>query len=61
MPLWRQGTPDLEELKVQYYRLYIQYHQHEHNYLEVCRCYRAIYDTPSIQADAAQWRPVRPS
>ena len=54
-----QGTPSLEELKLQYYRLYIQYYQQEHNYLEICRCYRAIYDTPSILADPAQWQPVR--
>jgi hypothetical protein len=30
-----QGTPTLNELKLQYYRLYIQYYQQEHNYLEV--------------------------
>jgi hypothetical protein len=54
-----QGTPSLEELKLQYYRLYIQYYQQEHNYLEICRCYRAIYDTPSILADPAQWQPVQ--
>ena len=53
-----QGTPSLEELKLQYYRLYIQYYQQQHNYLEICRCYRAIYDTPSILADPAQWQPV---
>lgn len=30
-----QGTPSLEELKLTYYRLYIQYYQQEYNYLEV--------------------------
>lgn len=54
-----QGTPTLEELKLQYYRLYIQYYQQEHNYLEICRCYRAIYDTPSVLAEPSQWQPVR--
>jgi len=44
-----------------YYRLYIQYYQQEHNYLEVCRCYRAIYDTPSVLKDAQQWQSVRTS
>ena len=54
-----QGTPSLEELKLQYYRLNIQFHQQEHNYLEICRCYRAIYDTPSIVADDTAWKQVR--
>lgn len=54
-----QGTPSLEELKLQYYRLNIQFHQQEHNYLEICRCYRAIYDTPSIVADDSAWKQVR--
>lgn len=58
LPACAQGTPSLEELKLQYYRLYIQYYQQEHNYLEICRCYRAIYNTPSILADSAQWQPV---
>lgn len=35
-----QGTPSLEALKLQYYELMIRFHQHEGNYLEVCRCYR---------------------
>lgn len=56
--LCAQGTPSLEELKLQYYRLYIQYYQQEHNYLEICRCYRAIYDTHSVLADPSQWQPV---
>ena len=51
-----QGTPTLEELKLQYYRLYIQYHAQDHSYLEICRCYRAILDTPSVTADTASWQ-----
>jgi 26S proteasome regulatory subunit N5 len=50
-----KGTPSLEELKIQYYTLMIQYHLHEKNFLEVCRSYRAILDTPSIAADPQAW------
>jgi len=50
-----KGTPSLEELKIQYYSLMIQYHLHEKNYVEVCRSYRAILDTPGIAADPAAW------
>jgi len=50
-----KGTPSLEELKIQYYSLMIQYHLHEKNYVEVCRSYRAILDTPGIAADPTAW------
>lgn len=55
-----QGIPSLPELKLRYYELMIVYHQHYHNYLEICRCYKAIYESDGVQADAAQWQPVRP-
>jgi 26S proteasome regulatory subunit N5 len=53
-----QGIPSLPELKLRYYELMIAYHQHSHNYLEVCRCYKAIYESEGVQADASQWQPV---
>lgn len=53
-----EGTPSLEALKLQYYALMIRFYQHEANWLEVCRCYRAVYDTPSIQEEAARWQDV---
>lgn len=53
-----QGIPSLSELKLRYYELMIVYHQHYHNYLEICRCYKAIYESDGVQADPAQWQPV---
>ena len=50
-----KGTPSLEELKIKYYSLMIQYHLHEKNFVEVCRSYRAILDTPGIAADPTAW------
>ena len=32
----------------------IEMDEHERNYLNICRHYRAIYDTPSIQEDAVE-------
>ena len=52
----RQGTPPLGELKLQYYNLMIRYHLHANDYLEVCRCYQAIYEAPQVAADAARWQ-----
>lgn len=53
-----EGTPSLEELKLQYYAAMIRYYAHMHDYLEICRCYRAVYETPSVQQDAARWKEV---
>jgi 26S proteasome regulatory subunit N5 len=49
------GTPTLEELKLAYYDLMVRYYSHENNYLEMCRAYRAVLDTPSVEAERAQW------
>ncbi|OAY78643.1 26S proteasome non-ATPase regulatory subunit 12 homolog A-like [Ananas comosus] len=50
--------PSLLELKRIYYELLIRYHYHNNDYLEICRCYKAIYDIPSVKADPAHWIPV---
>ncbi|XP_075230968.1 regulatory particle non-ATPase 5 [Lycorma delicatula] len=46
-----EGTQDL---KLKYYRLMIELDQHEGSYLATCKHYRAVLDTPSIQADENQ-------
>jgi 26S proteasome regulatory subunit N5 len=53
-----QGIPSLGELKLRYYQLMITYHQHYHSYLEICRCYKAIYESEGVQDDPAVWGPV---
>ncbi|MEE6507179.1 hypothetical protein FKM82_007985, partial [Ascaphus truei] len=45
-----------EQLKLKYYNLMIQLDQHEGSYLSVCKHYRAIYDTPCIQAESDKWQ-----
>ena len=45
---------DNQELKLKFYRYMIEMDEHERNYLNICRHYRAVYDTPSIQEDALQ-------
>jgi hypothetical protein len=37
----------------------IQYHLHHAAYLEVCRCYKAIYESEGVQDDEKRWMPVR--
>lgn len=31
---------------------------HNNDYLEICRSYQAIYDTPSVKEDSSNWTPV---
>uniref|UniRef100_A0A2K6L738 Proteasome 26S subunit, non-ATPase 12 n=1 Tax=Rhinopithecus bieti TaxID=61621 RepID=A0A2K6L738_RHIBE len=45
-----------EKLKLKYYNLMIQLDQHEGSYLSICKHYRAIYDTPCIQAESEKWQ-----
>lgn len=47
---------DLQDLKIQYYEFMVKYWLHEKKFLEVCKCYLAIYNTPRVKADDAQWK-----
>ncbi|CAH0564016.1 unnamed protein product [Brassicogethes aeneus] len=46
-----EGTQDL---KLKYYRLMMELDQHEGSYLATCKHYRAVLNTPSIQAVAEE-------
>ncbi|GLT41296.1 hypothetical protein SLA2020_153710 [Shorea laevis] len=50
--------PSLLELKRTYYELMVRYYSHSNDYLEICRCYKAIYEIPSVKENPAQWIPV---
>ncbi|KAI4317166.1 hypothetical protein L6164_025061 [Bauhinia variegata] len=47
--------PSLLELKRIYYELMIRYHSHHKDYLEICRCYKAIYEIPTVKENPSQW------
>jgi 26S proteasome regulatory subunit N5 len=47
---------ELQDLKLKYYNLMIQLHRHHGDYLSTCRSFKAIYDTPLVQGNPAQWR-----
>jgi hypothetical protein len=53
-----QGIPTLPELKLSYYELMVRYYSHYNNYLEMTRCYRAMYETETISADKEKWSAV---
>ncbi|CAL5392114.1 unnamed protein product [Camellia sinensis] len=33
------------------------YYSHSNDYLEICRCYKAIYEIPSVRKEPAKWIP----
>ena len=43
-----------QDLKLRYYKLMIELDEVDKNYLNACKHYRAVYNTPSIQEDAAK-------
>ncbi|KAK4337192.1 hypothetical protein RND71_043291 [Anisodus tanguticus] len=43
-----------QDLKLRFYNLMIELDKIEKNYLNACKHYRAVYDTPSIQSDPAK-------
>jgi len=45
-----------EDLKIRYYLSMIRYYAHDRKYLDVCRSYHAIYQTPKVQEDEKQWK-----
>uniref|UniRef100_A0A2P2LED0 26S proteasome non-ATPase regulatory subunit 12 homolog A n=1 Tax=Rhizophora mucronata TaxID=61149 RepID=A0A2P2LED0_RHIMU len=50
--------PSLLELKRIYYELMIRYYTHNNDYLEICRCYKAIYEIPAVKENPSEWIPV---
>lgn len=53
-----EGIPELPELKLKYYELMIRYYSYNNNYLEMCRCYKAVFECPQIIEDSTLWMPV---
>ena len=47
-----------QEQKLKFYKLMIELDQHEGAYLDICKHYRAVYDTPLIQKEDARWKEV---
>ena len=43
-----------QDLKLRYYQYMIELDQHEGTYLNICRHYRAVYETPVIRDDPVE-------
>lgn len=53
-----EDTPTMAVLKLKYYELMVRYYSQENNYLEMCRCYKSIYEMESVASDQAKWSDV---
>jgi 26S proteasome regulatory subunit N5 len=47
---------DMQELKVRFYKLMVEYDMHEKDPFSLCSDYHSIYSTASVKADAIQWQ-----
>ncbi|KAL7746513.1 proteasome regulatory particle subunit [Sorochytrium milnesiophthora] len=47
---------EVTDLKLRYYELMIQLSLHSDQYLNICKYYREVYDTKSIQNDDTKWK-----
>jgi 26S proteasome regulatory subunit N5 len=45
---------EVQQLKLKYYQLMIEIDQHSSKYLDICRHYQAVFQTPTIKEDAAK-------
>ena len=49
----------LQDLKLKFYQLMIEVARHDGSYLDICKYYRAMFDTPSVLEDKDKKHEVR--
>jgi 26S proteasome regulatory subunit N5 len=47
---------DFQDIKMTYYEYLIKLHTHDNAYLEIAKCYYALFGTPKVQENEAIWR-----
>jgi len=47
---------DFQDLKIRYNEFMIKYWLHEKEFLNVCKCYLAVYNSETVKADEAKWK-----
>ncbi len=55
------SVPDLPTLRLNYYKLMVQYFEREKDYLEQCRCYKAILECELVKEDKSKYEPAMES
>lgn len=52
------NNPEVSDLKLKFYDQQIQLAKQDEKYLDVCKHYRAVYDTPSVVEDPLKLKSV---
>jgi len=47
---------EFQDLKLRYHELLIRYYSNQGEYLNICRSYRAMYETKIVQQDKSKWQ-----
>ena len=55
------SVPDLPTLRLNYHNLMVQYFEREKDYLEQCRCYKAILECELVKEDKSKYEPAMES
>jgi 26S proteasome regulatory subunit N5 len=50
------ANAEFQQEKERFYRMMIVYYANAKLYVDICRSYLAIYNTPSIKADETKWK-----
>lgn len=48
----------MQDLKLRFCKLMIEYSLHEDDFLAIAKFYWQIYETPAVKEDVSQWKPV---
>jgi len=46
---------EFQDLKLKFYALMIRYYSSESKYLDICKCYQAVYETPKVAEEENLW------
>jgi 26S proteasome regulatory subunit N5 len=52
------ANEETQDLKLRFYELMIQHALHDHQYLNVCKFYREVYQTKSVQSEESKWAEI---
>jgi len=49
---------EFQDLKIRFFNYMVAYYAHDSKYLDICKCYQSIYNTPKVQENEAEWKRV---
>jgi len=50
------NADDFQDLKLRYYTQMVRYYAHDSKYLDICRCFHSMYETPKVKTTEAEWK-----